>query len=595
MEEMNFRSRMLVTVAICAVIFLGYFFLFPPPEVEEGAEEDGIAVDGETDGETGAKDGDEPGEPDEGEEAGAGEDGGEEGEEGGSGDPEDAPEATSDVVLVEHRIENGIIALDVTNESDGLVHGVEPLDEQFIKDGRGVNFLLLEEGDATVDLDFDKEDTDFRWRPARSEVVEMTETSFEIVRVTEAVEVRQRIELLEGWESKVSVTVKNLEDVEQGHRITLGSRLGEGEDKSRYDIHRALCGLVDDVEKSDIGDTDPEKSLLSCGSNNGFGAVVTHSGPVQWTAVDSNYFTHAIALEDGATSCEVSSTEDGRYLTNKLVAAKTTLGPGESRTYTYGMFIGAKEIDQLESFMAVEGVGLERVIDWGWFGAVSRFLGSSMLWLLRFFYSWTGIWGISIILLTIVVKGVTLPLTLKQYANMRKMRELQPEMEALKKKYADDKAKQSQEMQALFQRHGTSPLAGCFPMLVQFPVWIALYAMIRTVVELFNEPFLYLADLTKPDPFFAMPLAMGALMFVQTRLQPSVGDNEQAKMMRWMMPAFFTMMMLFLPSGLGLYIFANMCLSLVQSLIQLKPWKKTEEGGDAKTPTPSEKPKRSKR
>jgi YidC/Oxa1 family membrane protein insertase len=196
-----------------------------------------------------------------------------------------------------------------------------------------------------------------------------------------------------------------------------------------------------------------------------------------------------------------------------------------------------------------------------------------MLWLLRLFYNLTGIWGVAIILLTVVVKVVTLPLTFKQMRSMKKMREVQPELEALKKKYADDRVRQAQEMQALFQRAGVNPLAGCLPMLIQLPIWIALYAMLNTAVELYREPFLWLPDLTQQDPYYIVPLAMGALMYFQMKIQPSGVDNEQAKMMAWMMPIIFTVMMLFLPSGLCVYIFANVLLSLVQTVIQLRPAK----------------------
>jgi YidC/Oxa1 family membrane protein insertase len=201
---------------------------------------------------------------------------------------------------------------------------------------------------------------------------------------------------------------------------------------------------------------------------------------------------------------------------------------------------------------------------------MSKFFGVMMLDLLRWFHSLTGIWGVAIIMLTVVVKAVLLPLTIKQYTSMRKMKELQPDMEKIREKYGDDKVKQQQEMQALFQRTGINPLAGCLPMLLQFPVWIALYAMLGAVVDLYHEDFLWLPDLTQPDPYYILPLSMGVLMFVQTKMNPTAGDPQQAKMMLWMMPGIFVVMMLFLPSGLGVYIFANIVLSLLQSAIQLR-------------------------
>jgi len=188
---------------------------------------------------------------------------------------------------------------------------------------------------------------------------------------------------------------------------------------------------------------------------------------------------------------------------------------------------------------------------------------------LRWFYELTHSWGIAIVLLTFVVKVATLPLTLKQMHSMKKMREINPEMQKIKAKYAEDRVKQGQEMQALFRRSGVNPLAGCLPTLVQLPIWFALYSMLSAAVELVHQKFLWLPDLTQQDPYFFLPLALGALMVVQNRLMPNTMDEAQAKMMRWLMPIMFTLFMLFLPSGLAVYIFANIVLSIVQTLIQV--------------------------
>jgi YidC/Oxa1 family membrane protein insertase len=162
-------------------------------------------------------------------------------------------------------------------------------------------------------------------------------------------------------------------------------------------------------------------------------------------------------------------------------------------------------------------------------------------------------------------------------SSMKRMKEIQPEMAKIKEKYKEDRLKQNQEMQALFARSGVNPLAGCLPMLVQLPIWFALYSMLGAAVELVHEPFLWLPDLTKQDPYYALPLALGALMILQNRMMPSMGGDEtQQKLMRWVMPVMFTVFMLFLPSGLGVYIFANILLSIVQTAIQVGANKKTE-------------------
>jgi YidC/Oxa1 family membrane protein insertase len=143
-------------------------------------------------------------------------------------------------------------------------------------------------------------------------------------------------------------------------------------------------------------------------------------------------------------------------------------------------------------------------------------------------------------------------------------------MAKIKEKYGDDKVKQGQEMQALFSRSGVNPLAGCLPLIVQMPIWFALYSMLGAAVELVHEPFLWLPDLTKEDPYYALPLALGAMMILQNRLMPqATTDEAQAKLMRWVMPIVFTAFMLFLPSGLGVYIFVNICLSVIQTAIQV--------------------------
>jgi YidC/Oxa1 family membrane protein insertase len=179
------------------------------------------------------------------------------------------------------------------------------------------------------------------------------------------------------------------------------------------------------------------------------------------------------------------------------------------------------------------------------------------------------------------VKTLLFPLTLRQMRSMRKMREVQPELEALRKKYGGDMNKMAQEQQALFARAGVNPLAGCFPLLLQLPVFFALYAMLQAAVELYHEPFLWLPDLTQADPYFILPVALGGLTWLSTKLQPAAVDNEQARMMQWMMPIMLTAMMLFLPSGLTIYIFANTAIQIVITLVMVRP------GAPATPPAPA--------
>jgi YidC/Oxa1 family membrane protein insertase len=148
--------------------------------------------------------------------------------------------------------------------------------------------------------------------------------------------------------------------------------------------------------------------------------------------------------------------------------------------------------------------------------------------------------------------------------SMNEMRKLQPEIEKLKAKHGNDKEKLNLAVMQLYQQHKVNPLGGCLPMLIQMPIWFALYATLQTSVELYREPFLWLSDLTHYDPYYILPIAMGASSFLMQKISPQPADNTQAKMLLYFMPAFFTFIMLKLPSGLTLYILVNNLLSIAQ-------------------------------
>ncbi len=546
---MSFNQRLLLFFALSIGIFWGYSQLFPAPEAPPVAAATGSSGATGATGASGAtgSTGSQPA-------SGAS---GATGASGASG-ASAAPPTQSEVPEVKARIENERIALDVSNHRRGIVRDVETKSPQFEEEGgKGLDFLDLDE-EQSLAIEFVEDETDFSWERADwTELAEQSEAgkAFALVRRTDKVEIRQRIEMIEDG-ATWTVTVQNLAGQKQSHQLRVRGRMGQPAESSRYDIHRALCRTLEEVEDFDQTDLDeaPERVQES----------------TLWMGLDSKYFAQLVVPEGGFAGCEASMPTDAAYLSVAGDMSKTTLGAGESKTYTFHLFLGAKEQERLTGFAPAPDVHLEDAIDWGWFGRLSKSIGGLMLRLLRFFYGLTGIWGVAIILLTVVVKLITLPLTLKQYRSMRRMKEINPEMAKIKAKYKDDRMKQSQEMQALFAREKVSPLAGCFPMLVQFPVWIALYAMLGTVVELYHEPFLWLPDLTKADPMYILPALMGIMMFIQVRLQPSAADNEQAKIMQWMMPGIFVVMMLFLPSGLGVYIFANIVLSLIQSYIQLR-------------------------
>lgn len=571
MQELKMNHRIVLAVLLSVLIMVGYSFLFPPAPPPEGVL-DPIAETEVPPPEVAPERGDRV-----------------ERIEPSPGAPAEAPPV---IDRVEHRLHNDLLAITVDNQAGGLIIDVEPLAEQFISrtTGAGIDFLMLHEiasRERTLDFGFVTGDTDFPWSRVPAQVRAVDERSIELVRRQGDIEVVETLALLDGYEARYDVVVRNFGAVAQDHRIELGARMGMSRDQSRYDVHRALCRAPEDLEDFDYDDVEDASESVK--------------GGLDWFALDSKYFVQALIPAERMSSCVVSSDEAGTALTNTGLGHRITLGPGEQKRYVFGLFLGAKVDSMLDAYPTSEAlaatlpaVDLSETIDWGWFGRLSKYLGVMMLDLLRWFYSLTGIWGVAIIMLTFVVKLVLLPLTIKQYASMRKMKELQPEVAKLKDKYKDDKVKQQQEMQALYQRLGINPIAGCMPMFLQFPVWIALYAMLGAVVDLYNEEFLWLPDLTQPDPYYILPIAMGGLMFVQTRMNPTAGDAQQMKMMQWMMPGIFVVMMLFLPSGLGVYIFANIVLSLIQTFVQMRikpkdePAKAEPEGAK---PKPADKPK----
>lgn len=547
--------RIALAGLISILIYVGYFYLFPPvpPTPAE--------TTGETAGEVASAESDGTSEPTK-------DDGAERIDEPPSPETPSTPDIPA-ADVVEHELRNELLRITLDNRPGGLITHVEPLADQFHdeKTGAGIDFLLLG-GERTLELGFVPDETNFAWARVAGQVRRKDDRTFELARRQGDVEVIETFTLLAGYEARYDVTVRNYGSGEQVHRLVLGTRMGLSAESSRYDIHRALCRTPEDVEDFDFDDVEEENETVK--------------GGLDWWAVDSKYFVQAVVPAERMSGCVVSSDDTGSAIINTSVGREIKLGPGEQKRYEFGLFVGAKVDRMLEAFpadpelSALPDADLADVIDWGWFQRMSKFFGEPMLDLLRWFHSLTGIWGVAIIMLTIVVKLVLLPLTIKQYVSMRKMKELQPEMEKIRTKYGEDKLKQQQELQALFQRTGVNPLAGCLPMLLQFPVWIALYAMLGAVVDLYHEEFLWLPDLTQPDPYYILPLSMGVLMFIQTKMNPTAGDPAQAKMMLWMMPGIFVVMMLFLPSGLGVYIFANIVLSLVQSAIQLRTKAKSD-------------------
>lgn len=238
-------------------------------------------------------------------------------------------------------------------------------------------------------------------------------------------------------------------------------------------------------------------------------------------------------------------------------------------------YLGPKSYHALEAADAAAGypTGFTHTIDLGWFS----FIGKPLLWLLNKFFSFLGNWGLAIILLTFLVKAATLYWTTKSMRSMKAMAALAPQMKHLQAKYKGDNQRLQAESMALYKTHGVSPIAGCLPIFLQMPIWLALYRMLSSAGELYQQPFIpgWIDDLTATDPYHILPFILLVTMFGQARLTPATGDSRQQKFLQYGMPLMFGVMAFFFPAGLTLYIFTNTVLSAIHSLYMNKFDKKT--------------------
>ncbi len=283
-----------------------------------------------------------------------------------------------------------------------------------------------------------------------------------------------------------------------------------------------------------------------------------------WIAMDQHYFFSSFILKDN------KSTILSKYIPNSvapyLIRATSdfsTVKAGDTTQLASQLYVGPKEQENLPKITA--GLGL--TVDYGIFTAIAK----PLFWVLNKIHSVVGNWGWSIILLTILIKLLFFKLTEKQYNSMARMRKLQPRIQTLKARHKENKQKFNEEMMNLYKKEKVNPMGGCLPMLVQIPVFIALYWVLMESVELRHAPFmLWLQDLSTPDPYFILPAINAAAMFMTQKLSPTPGmDPMQAKIMKFM-PIGFSIMFAFFQSGLVLYWAVNSSLSLLQQWIITK-------------------------
>lgn len=276
-----------------------------------------------------------------------------------------------------------------------------------------------------------------------------------------------------------------------------------------------------------------------------------------WVAMVQHYFVSAWVPAPGAEYTYSTRKAAGSYIAG-FISPKINVAPLATGEVSATFFAGPKDQAQLEA----TAPGLNLTVDYGWLW----WIASPLYWLLTTIHEYLGNWGLAIIGITITVKAALFHLNAKAFRSMAKMRKFGPVIASLKEKYGDDKQKMSKEMMELYKKEKINPLGGCLPIVAQMPIFIALYWVLMESVELRHASFLYLNDLSVQDPYFILPILMGASMFIQQSLNPAPPDPMQAKIMK-MLPIIFTFFFLWFPSGLTLYWVVNNILSIAQQYV----------------------------
>ena len=362
----------------------------------------------------------------------------------------------------------------------------------------------------------------------------------------------------------------------------LVSRLGVPPTQSYYILHEGLIGVVDGgleqiTYKKAIGQTQ----------------AAPVNGKSGWLGITDKYWAATVVPEQGKDfKARFSGTSGAagadHFQSDYLLSGVSVPAGGKRETKGY-VFAGAKEVHLVDSYAAKYAIPkFDLLIDWGWF----YFLTKPMFYALDFFYKLVGNFGVAILIVTLVIKLVLFPLANKSYVSMSKMKKLQPEMQRIKERFEDDRVRQQTAMMELYKKEKVNPASGCLPILVQIPVFFALYKVLFVTIEMRHAPFFgWIQDLSAPDPtsvfnlfgllpfdpatvpgighflmLGAWPLIMGVTMWVQMKLNPAPPDPVQAKVFAWM-PVFFTFLLAGFPAGLVIYWAWNNSLSVLQQSV----------------------------
>jgi YidC/Oxa1 family membrane protein insertase len=289
--------------------------------------------------------------------------------------------------------------------------------------------------------------------------------------------------------------------------------------------------------------------------------TIRREGPVEWLALQDKYFI-SVVMPQEATGI-VAKLEN-----EMVVSAALNLPVGvEGQVHKARLYAGPKQFDVLKLFEN----GLEDTIDFGWFiygsWAPVKFVAKPLFSVLRYINDYTQNFGWAIIILTLGIKLLFVPLQYKSYKSMQGMKDIQPKVAKLQEKYKDDKQKLNEDLMKLYREHKVNPVGGCLPMFLQMPVFIALFNILYMTIDLRQAPFmLWIHDLSIQDPFYVLPVLMGASMFVQQKIMPTTADPNMAKMML-ILPIGLTFLFVTFPAGLVLYWVTNNVLTIAQQFV----------------------------
>ena len=310
------------------------------------------------------------------------------------------------------------------------------------------------------------------------------------------------------------------------------------------------------VETKDLGGTGSAGCTPSCEPQKKTvdPFEISDRGDIRWFSYGGEYFT-VVLIPPSSKDNNLSVKGTEKNLLKAVVAAPSfSLSPQNSVKFPYRLYLGPKE----EGLLKGLGVEAEKIVDFGWFTIVAK----PLLWLLKFTNRVTNNFGIDILILSILIKVIFLPLTQISMKSMKEMQKVQPEMNRLRETYKNDKARLQQEIMLLYKRRRINPMSGCLPMVIQIPVFIALYNALQNAIEMRHAPFfLWIQDLAAKDPIYVTPIIMGASMVLQQKMTPTTADPAQAKMFL-LMPVMFTFLFLNFPAGLVLYWLVNNVLSI---------------------------------